>query len=415
MSLPDRQTVLRSICLALVVSAVPVIQRLVLLPVYQTGDAGKIFAWVNRFSSMALLPGKTVVYSISPPLDHYFETSKLLVASFLNVGIYAILFFVVLRFCRFVKRQIEANREPEISVESTQRELAPSPERRRFLASATMGVMGIGAVATGTYPVFIEPGWLKVRRLSVPVDDLPPALDGLTIAQLSDIHHDEWISLDHVRDAVNLTNDLNADIVALTGDYVTSSDAMIIPVVKMLASLRPRIGTVGVLGNHDWWTDVALMRREFEKVGIPLIDNDRYFLTADKALSAQMPEEGLCLGGIGDLWEDQIDPDYAFRNVPQTMPRLLLSHNPDAAEHDKIVNGNQRIDLMLSGHTHGGQVRLPFVGTPVVPSAYGAKYVKGLAQGPVCRVHTSAGIGMALLPVRLNVPPEIVLVTLTRA
>ena len=122
--------------------------------------------------------------------------------------------------------------------------------------------------------------------------------------------------------------------------------------------------------------------------------------------------EGLCLAGVGDLWTDRQLYARALAGVPGTTPRLLLSHNPDIAEERAFVSSGFRVDLMLSGHTHGGQIYIPGLGTPILPSRYGQKYAQGLVQGPTCPVFVSRGLGTALLPLRVGVPPEIAVIEL---
>ena len=123
----------------------------------------------------------------------------------------------------------------------------------------------------------------------------------------------------------------------------------------------------------------------------------------------------MCIAGVGDLWEGAPDYHAALSGAPRAMPRLLLSHNPDAAEDSKFVTGNYRVDLMISGHTHGGQVWVPGIGTPIVPSKFGQKYASGLVKGPACDVFISKGVGVSGLPVRFGVPPEIVVFDLAAA
>ena len=149
------------------------------------------------------------------------------------------------------------------------------------------------------------------------------------------------------------------------------------------------------------------------KHGIPFIDNSRLFVTPDRTITPAA-RTGLCLAGVGDLWEDRCLFEEALADVPHDMPRILLSHNPDAAEEPALIQGGWRVDLVVSGHTHGGQVRLPFIGPPMVPSRYGSKYAGGLVQGPVSSVFVSQGVGMSLLPVRFGVRPEIALLELRR-
>jgi predicted MPP superfamily phosphohydrolase len=181
-----------------------------------------------------------------------------------------------------------------------------------------------------------------------------------------------------------------------------------------LAKLRPRIGTVAVLGNHDWWEDAPRICRAFAGTDIVLIDNDRRVLTSDRKL-VPTAEAGLALCGVGDLWEDSPDYHTALGGLPASLPRLLLSHNPDVAEEPGFVQSGLRVDLMLSGHTHGGQISIPKYGAIVTSSRFGNKYAKGLIQGPVCPVFVSRGIGVSAFPLRCGVPPEIVVLELRSA
>ena len=152
---------------------------------------------------------------------------------------------------------------------------------------------------------------------------------------------------------------------------------------------------------------------QFARARIPLIDNRRLFLGDRGGFVEDLHRgPGLCIAGIGDLWEGNPNVEAALGGVRPDLPRLLLSHNPDAAEMRAIRNNAYRIDLMLSGHTHGGQVRLPGIGTPVVPSAFGQKYAAGLVRGPACRVFISCGLGTTIMPIRFGQPPEIAMLTL---
>lgn len=412
----DRKILLWSAVAGVSAAMFPVFQRLLLLPFYVSHDGESLFlSLLNRVSTMVVLPGKVLVYRVWPPPEHHFTTAQLVAAVPVNFCIYFLLIVLLWGGAEKIRRlRPGKSPRPEKEPQQVNDNVAASPERRAFLATAVSGAAGITILTSGTYPVLIEPGWLNVRREKVRLKGLPQSLNGFTIAQLTDLHHDEWISLDHIRDAVRITNRLKPDLVALTGDYVTSNGALIKNSVRALGKLRPRVGSVAVLGNHDWWTDVEETRRRFAEVEIPLIDNDRLFVSPGRTL-ASAAEAGVCIGGVGDLWEDDVSLERAFDRIPNEMPRILLSHNPDVAEDHRIVRHFPRVDLMLCGHTHGGQVRLPGFGTPIVPSAYGPKYAQGLVKGPGCLVQVSAGVGMAMLPVRLNVRPEIVLVTLESA
>ena len=287
---------------------------------------------------------------------------------------------------------------------------ASGASRRRFLRTG-MRLAGGGVAAGLGYALVVEPRWFRVTHRVLPIADLPGPLDGLRIVQLTDIHHGPWLALPYVRQVVDAANALEADLLVLTGDYVHHSPAYIQPVAAELARLRARIGAVAVLGNHDWWEDGPLMAAELARAGIALIDNGRRILTPDRRLVADAAE-GLAIAGVGDLWEDPPDYRRALAGLPPTMPRLLLSHNPDAAEERGLVRGGLRVDLMLSGHTHGGQVAFPFLGTPITPSKFGQKYAQGLVRGPACPVFICCGIGVSMLPLRAGVPPEIAVLEL---
>jgi predicted MPP superfamily phosphohydrolase len=293
-----------------------------------------------------------------------------------------------------------------------------NPGRRRLLVD---GVLAGGAMTGGVAGVgatLVEPWHLQLRRYSVELDDLPVPLSGMRLVLLTDLHLGARIPASFIREAVTRTLALRPDLVLLGGDYVHSREAEGAAVAALLAPLiGERIPTAGVLGNHDWYADGPAISKALREVGVAMVDNGRVlFASADRRLrplsESDGPDDGLLVAGVGDLEMDVVDVRRALRDVPAGMPRLLLSHEPDVAELKLLIG--ERVDLMLSGHTHGGQVRLPLLGTPVVPSRFGSKYAGGFVQGPLCRVLISRGIGMSVLPVRWGVPPEIVEVELLR-
>jgi predicted MPP superfamily phosphohydrolase len=150
----------------------------------------------------------------------------------------------------------------------------------------------------------------------------------------------------------------------------------------------------------------------FARIGVPLIDNHRLFLTPAGLRNKPYPGRSICLAGVGDVWEDEVSFKKAIGGISRQIPRIVLSHNPDAAE---MMESGCRVDLMLSGHTHGGQVKLPLIGMPFKVTRYGHKYIGGLCHGPMCPVIVSRGVGMSGLPIRLGVPPELGLITLVKA
>jgi uncharacterized protein len=282
--------------------------------------------------------------------------------------------------------------------------------RRRLLWTGL--ALGGAAAATFGYALLVEPRWFRVTRRTFPIRGLPSSLAGLRIVQITDVHHGPWLPLASVRHVVEAANALEPDLVFLTGDYVLSSDVYIQPAIAELARLRPKVATLAIMGNHDWWEGPELTRQELTKAGFVLLENARRVLTPDRRL-VDAAEDGLALAGVEDLWEGKPHYQRALGGLPETMPRLLLSHNPDVAEEPDFVASGFRVDLMISGHTHGGQIFVPGMGTPIVPSRYGQKYAQGLVQGPTCPVFVCRGLGMSILPLRLGVAPEIAVLELT--
>ncbi len=296
--------------------------------------------------------------------------------------------------------------------------------RRRVLFDAALGGVGLAAGAALVRGVITEPWDLVVRRYTIPLHDLPRGLEGYRIVQISDTHLGPRIPASYVRAAVEMARSLKPDLVALTGDYIhmgvkyqDTAAALFAPLAQGARALP----VVGTLGNHDWWGDGPAMSLALSRVGVNMIDNARVYLRAsDRAIVYEAPEggNGLCIAGFGDLREHMIDPWGTLGPVPRDMARVVLAHNPDSAEEMEFAHrAPPRLDLMISGHTHGGQFNLPVIGTPgaFIPSRYGGKYAGGLVQGPHCRVLVSRGVGMSIFPMRLGVPPELVEITLTRA
>ena len=301
----------------------------------------------------------------------------------------------------------------------TDAEAAPvAPSRRKFLANVGFGSVGTLAVASAAEATVFEPWRLTLRRYTVPVPHLPRELEGLRIVQISDTHFGPRMPAEFLSQAVEESLALKPDVIALTGDYILTGARYINGATEIFKPLVREGGPVviGVLGNHDWYGDGPRMSRSLAEIGVAMIDNRRVFLdAATRKLVRDCPASGVCFAGLGDLYNDKIDAKSATGGVPEEMTRVVLAHNPDTAEHPQVkqrVGG--RTDLMLSGHTHGGQIAFPIIGAPIHPGRYGQKYIGGLVQGPACPVVISRGVGMQILPVRIGVPPEIVEITLVR-
>ena len=288
--------------------------------------------------------------------------------------------------------------------------------RRAFLTNSTFGGVAVAAAAAPGYATLVEPWAIQVRRYQVPIAGLPDSLKGMRVVQVSDTHLGPRIPESFVVQAYRMAIELQPDLVMLTGDHVhdgIKENRRAAELCKPLVEGCPG-GVVGVLGNHDWWGDGQGLSRILTGVGVRMIDNNRVWIDpATRGVVEIDPGDGLAIVGLGDLTDGVINTDSAFAGVEAGTPRVVLAHNPDTAEIEGLTRvGAHRVDLMLSGHTHGGQVRVPFLGTPIVPSVYGQKYAGGLVDGPAFRVLISRGVGMSMLPVRLGVPPEISLIEL---
>ena len=272
--------------------------------------------------------------------------------------------------------------------------------RRQFLKGAiAMGAAGL--VADG---LLLEPRHVVVERKTIAINDLPDAFDGFRICQITDVHHGPFTGLGFIKEVVEKVNSLNPGLVVLTGDYVDHSSKYIVPAVSALCRLKSSNGVLAVLGNHDHWMDANLTQEVFNRYNVPVITNSHKLI--------EIKDKAICVAGVGDLMEDSQDLKAAFYGVPADIPRILLSHNPDYAESMPV---SERVDLVLAGHTHGGQVRMPFSIAPITMSRYGQKYAGGLVRSASGQVYVSRGIGVVGLPVRFNCPPEITIITLTKA
>lgn len=392
----------------------------VVRPLHSAGIAQDLLWPINALGHMVDLPGLGLLHLLFGEFHLGKTPGGPYLLLILNFGI----FFGGLMALRYaylnLRRQsiAEQAHEPEDGASAEAQAIAGAPaiSRRSFLGIVSTGAAsvaasgGVGGLAA--YSLFYEPHRVPVTRTSLKIAGLPESMNGLRIVQLTDLHLGPWISREFVRSVVDRANRLEPDLIALTGDYVHQSPDYIWPVAAELGRLRAKGGVAAVLGNHDWWESAELFREHFDRFGIPLIDNNRLILTPERRLE-RSAREGLCIAGVGDLWEDDIKFSSALGGVPDAMPRVVLSHNPDVAEMTELAGGSYRADLLLAGHTHGGQVGFPVVGTPVIPSRYGQKYARGLVQGPACPVYVSRGVGTTGLPVRFRVPPEIAVITLT--
>ncbi|MGB8352321.1 MAG: metallophosphoesterase [Chthoniobacteraceae bacterium] len=282
--------------------------------------------------------------------------------------------------------------------------------RRKFIRVTTRAVAG-SMLAGGIYSA-VEAKEIQVTRFAVALPNLPRAFHGKTVAFLSDIHHSIVVPRSYIEHVVNLTNSLSPDIVILGGDYVTSGPkygwlhgaTYIESCFDMLKKLTSKLGCFAVTGNHDMHVGIEKIYAAIAGTGIRNINNTGVWLTLDG--------QRMRICGVEDLRTQKPDVKLALGDATDKDAVILVSHNPDVAE-QKIEDA--RVGFTLSGHTHGGQVVLPFIGAPIVGlcSDYGQKYRYGMVQGPRCGVYVTSGVGTLPPAFRLNCYPEVALITLT--
>lgn len=274
--------------------------------------------------------------------------------------------------------------------------------RRTFLKNTVRTAVVATPLAAASYGLF-ESTWLKVDRQTLPLARLPQSFDGTTIAFLTDIHHGPFTGLDYITDVVRTTLMLRPDMIVLGGDYSLRDRKYIGPCFDALSPLKAPMGVHAVPGNHDYWHGIDETKAGMASARITDLTN--------KGLWFERGGERFRLAGIDDLWMGQRDLNAALGDATKNDACLLVSHNPDVAE----TLRDPRVGLMLSGHTHGGQVMLPGVGAPFVPSNYGSKYLKGFVEAPMTKVYVSRGVGLIGGPVRVGSRPELTMITLKAA
>lgn len=288
--------------------------------------------------------------------------------------------------------------------------------RRQFLQMSA-GVVALGA-SGAAYAVEIEPKFRLVHtNWHIPHPHWPSGRPALRITVLTDIHaSDPYMSVARIEKIVASANALGSDLIVLLGDFVAGGMRYMpggapVPIADWapaLGQLKAPLGVFAIFGNHDWWSNVWEVRDGLQKYGIRTMENDAVRLGAEGGR--------FWLAGLGDQLALHTPGGYkGVDDLPGTLaqiddgePAILLAHEPDI-----FVKVPERVTLTLSGHTHGGQVWLPFLGRPVIPSHYGQRFAYGHIVEGGRHLIVSSGLGVTGLPIRFMVPPEIAVVTLT--
>ncbi len=242
-----------------------------------------------------------------------------------------------------------------------------------------------------------EASSLTLERVSVTLERLPKKLDGFKIIHLSDIHHSPFTDLRHIERTIKVANRLRPDLVVLTGDYVSHESEYIRPVASALGKLKARFGTFACLGNHDHWTDAELITQSLRAEGIKVLINEGVRLNVLGA--------SFWLAGVDDYMVGKTDVPAAMRGSYPDELKVLLAHNPIIFRQSVRA----KIDLTLSGHTHGGQIKIREGEKRLIRRR---KLSSGLHRRVDSQIYITRGIGTVVLPVRYQCPPEISLIEL---
>ena len=242
-----------------------------------------------------------------------------------------------------------------------------------------------------------EANTLTVEKVKIRLKRLPKNLENFRILHLSDIHHSPFTNLEHIARAVEIANDLKPDMFVLTGDYVSHESEYIAPAAEVLGRLESEFGTFACLGNHDHWTDGEMVTESLRQANINVLNNEGFRFTAKDA--------SFWLAGVDDYMVGKTDLRSALRGSFPDEMKLLLAHNP------KILSRAARadVDLIFSGHTHGGQIKIRDQEKRILPRR---KLKNGLYRRKDTQIYITRGIGTVVLPVRYQCPPEISLIEL---
>jgi uncharacterized protein len=275
------------------------------------------------------------------------------------------------------------------------------PSRVKIILCASLCCLAFLAL----WAFVIEPSRLVLRETRITLPSWPANFKGLRIAVISDLHAGSpFITIEKIHHIVERTNAAQPDLILLLGDFViqgVKGGGFMEPevVASALKGLRARSGVFATLGNHDWWYDGPRVKKALENVGITTLEND----------AAKIEREGAAIWvvGISDKWEGNPDIASALARVGAGTTIIAFTHNPDI-----FPSIPAKVALTIAGHTHGGQVALPIIGRPIVPSDFGERYAAGHIVEGSKHLFVSTGVGTSILPVRFRVPPEISLLTI---
>ena len=278
--------------------------------------------------------------------------------------------------------------------------------RRGFLKLAGGAALSAALATIGLLEYMgIETIWFKTNHLELSMTELPPTFDNFVLVHISDLHINSWITPARFAEVVDMVNQQQPDLIAITGDFIDVRTApdQIPAIIEQLSRLKAKEGVVAVLGNHDHWNDAGLVRQILESSGVKELPNQVEKVNRNR--------DWLYVCGLDDHRESKDDLDAVLQALPAGEFAILLVHEPDFAD---ISSETGRFALQLSGHSHGGQVYIPLYGPPVTPKL-ARKYPRGLYDVGGMQLYTTSGIGMVPPFVRFNCRPEVAVITLTQS
>lgn len=279
-------------------------------------------------------------------------------------------------------------------------------KRKKRIGLIVLGLILFTGASLLVWSVLIEPGRLTVKETTINIPQWPQAFDHLRIILISDLHvGSPHIDIEKLREIVATINQQQPDLVLIAGDFVIQDvwgGHFVEPeqIAAELKNLRARDGVYAVLGNHDWWYDGARVMSALNNAGIKVLEND--------VARIERSGQSIWIAGLADLWTGKQNIAGTLAKIPASAMVVALTHNPDLFP--TIPTG---VALTLAGHTHGGQVNLPFFGRRVVPSEFGERFAIGLLRENGHQLFVTPGIGTSIIPIRFRVQPEISVLIIT--